>query len=344
MILSKAVLDLSMTSQANINSSFWLDRPTLVTGGTGLLGGWLVKRLLDRSADVVCLVRDWVPQSELVRAHLLDQVKVVRGDLADQALLERTLGEYEVDTVIHLGAQTIVGIANRNPVSTFESNIAGTWALLEACRRSPAVKQIVIASSDKAYGDHDVLPYSEDAPLEGRHPYDVSKSCADLIAQSYAATYDLPVAITRCGNFYGGGDLNWNRIVPGTIRSVLRGQRPIVRSDGQYVRDYFYAEDGAAANLLLAEALAANSDLRGQAFNFSNEIQVTVLELVQRLLALMDSKLEPEIRNEATNEIRHQYLSAAKARERLGWQPIFTLEEGLSRTIDWYKAFLGTQA
>lgn len=333
-----------MTSQANINSSFWLDRPTLVTGGTGLLGGWLVKRLLDRSADVVCLVRDWVPQSELVRAHLLDQVKVVRGDLADQALLERTLGEYEVDTVIHLGAQTIVGIANRNPVSTFESNIAGTWALLEACRRSPAVKQIVIASSDKAYGDHDVLPYSEDAPLEGRHPYDVSKSCADLIAQSYAATYDLPVAITRCGNFYGGGDLNWNRIVPGTIRSVLRGQRPIVRSDGQYVRDYFYAEDGAAANLLLAEALAANSDLRGQAFNFSNEIQVTVLELVQRLLALMDSKLEPEIRNEATNEIRHQYLSAAKARERLGWQPIFTLEEGLSRTIDWYKAFLGTQA
>ncbi len=323
---------------------FWLDRPTLVTGATGLIGGWLVRRLLEMKADVVCLVRDWVPQSELVRADLLEQVKVVRGDLRDQALLERTLGEYESDTVIHLGAQTIVGIANRNPVSTFETNIAGTWSLLEACRRSPAVKQIVIASSDKAYGDHEVLPYTEDAPLQGRHPYDVSKSCADLIAQSYAATYKLPVAITRCGNFYGGGDLNWNRIVPGTIRSVLRGQRPIIRSDGQYVRDYFYAEDGAAVNMVLAEALAANPDLRGQAFNFSNEIQVTVLELVERLLGLMNSKLEPEVRNEATNEIRHQYLSAAKAREKLGWHPLFSLDEGLRRTIDWYHAFLGTHA
>ena len=325
-------------------NSFWLDRPTFVTGATGLLGGWLVRQLLDAGADVVCLVRDWVPQSELVRGGLLEQVKVVRGDVRDQAQLERTLGEYEIDTIIHLAAQTIVGIANRNPVSTFETNIGGTWALLEACRRSPAVKQIVIASSDKAYGDHKVLPYSEDAPLEGRHPYDVSKSCADLIAQSYATTYGLPVAITRCGNFYGGGDLNWNRIVPGTIRSVLRGQRPVVRSDGQYVRDYFYVEDGAMVNMVLAENLARNPDLRGQAFNFSNEIQVTVLELVERLLALMNSDLKPDVRNEATNEIRHQYLSAAKARQLLGWQPIFTLDEGLRVTIDWYKAFLGTAA
>ena len=328
----------------SLNKEFWQDRPTFVTGATGLLGGWLVRRLLDAGADVVCLVRDWVPQSELVRGRLLEQVKVVRGDVRSQPLLERTLGEYEIETVIHLAAQTIVGIANRNPISTFKTNIAGTWALLEACRRSPTVKQIVIASSDKAYGDHEVLPYSEDAPLQGRHPYDVSKSCADLIAQSYATTYDLPVAITRCGNFYGGGDLNWNRIVPGTIRSVLRGQRPMIRSDGQHIRDYFYAEDGAAVNMVLAEALAANPDLRGQAFNFSNEIQVTVLELVERLLQLMNSKLEPEVRNEATNEIRHQYLSAAKARERLGWQPLFTLDEGLRRTVDWYKAFLGTQA
>jgi CDP-glucose 4,6-dehydratase len=328
---------------AMTSKGFWLDRPVFVTGATGLVGGWLVRRLIEAGADIVCLVRDWVPQSELVRGHLIEQVKVVRGDLRDPALLERTLGEYEIDTIIHLAAQTIVGIANRNPVSTFETNIAGTWALLEACRRSPTVKQIVIASSDKAYGDHEVLPYSEDAPLQGRHPYDVSKSCADLIAQSYATTYGLPVAITRCGNFYGGGDLNWNRIVPGTIRSVLRGQRPVIRSDGQYVRDYFYAEDGAAVNMVLAEALAANADLRGQAFNFSNEIQVTVLELVERLLGLMNSKLEPEIRSEATNEIRHQYLSAAKARERLGWEPLFTLDEGLRRTIDWYKDFLGTE-
>ena len=325
------------------SNGFWLDRPVFVTGATGLVGGWLVRRLLDAGADVVCLVRDWVPQSELVRGQLLEQVKVARGDVADQALLERALGEYEIDTIIHLAAQTIVGIANRNPVSTFKTNIAGTWALLEACRRSPTVKQIVIASSDKAYGDHDVLPYTEDAPLQGVHPYDVSKSCADLLAQSYAVTYALPVAITRCGNFYGGGDLDWNRIVPGTIRSVLRGQRPVIRSDGQYVRDYFYAEDGAMVNMTLAENLARDPDLRGQAFNFSNEIQVTVLELVERLLALMDSKLEPDVRNEATNEIRHQYLNAAKARERLNWQPLFTLDEGLRRTIDWYKAFLGTE-
>jgi len=325
-------------------NGFWLDRPVFVTGATGLVGGWLVHRLLDAKADVVCLVRDWVPQSEFVRQRLLEQVKVVRGEVGDRALLERTLGEYEIDTVIHLAAQTIVGIANRNPISTFETNLAGTWALLEACRRSPSVKQVVIASSDKAYGDHEVLPYSEDAPLQGRHPYDVSKSCADLIAQSYATTYDLPVAITRCGNFYGGGDLNWNRIVPGTIRSVLRGQQPVIRSDGQHIRDYFYAEDGAAVNMVLAEALSTNPDLRGQAFNFSNEIQVTVLELVERLLSLMNSELKPDVRNEARNEIRHQYLSAAKARERLNWQPLLTLDEGLRRTIDWYKAFLGTQA
>ena len=326
------------------SNGFWLDRPVFVTGATGLVGGWLVRRLLDAGADVVCLVRDWVPQSELVRGQLIEQVKVVRGDVRHQSKMERVLGEYEINTVIHLAAQTIVTIANRNPVSTLKTNVEGTWTLLEACRRSPAVRQIVIASSDKAYGDHEQLPYTEDAPLQGRHPYDVSKSCADLIAQSYATTYNLPVAITRCGNFYGGGDLNWNRIVPGTIRSVLRGQRPVIRSDGQYVRDYFYAEDGAAVNMVLAEALAANADLRGQAFNFSNEIQVTVLELVERLLGLMNSKLEPEIRSEATNEIRHQYLSAAKAREKLNWQPQFTLDEGLRRTIDWYKAFLGTQA
>ena len=234
----------------------WRDRPTLVTGATGLVGSWLIRRLLEAGADVVCLVRDWVPGSELVHSKVLDQVKVVRGDICDRDLLERVLGEYEINTVFHLAAQTIVGIANRNPISTFESNITGTWNVLEACRRSPLVKAVVVASSDKAYGDQEELPYSEDTPLEGRHPYDVSKSCADLIAQAYGKTYQLPVAITRCGNFYGGGDLNWNRIVPGTIRSVLRGERPVIRSDGQFVRDYFYVEDGAACYMLLAEKLA----------------------------------------------------------------------------------------
>jgi CDP-glucose 4,6-dehydratase len=321
---------------------FWRDRPTFVTGATGLIGGALVRRLVDSEADVVCLVRDWVPQSEFVSSRLIDRVKVVRGDVADRALLERALGEHEIDTVIHLAAQTIVGIANRNPISTFESNIAGTWGLLEAARRSPTVKSIVVASSDKAYGDHETLPYTEDAPLRGRHPYDVSKSCADLIAQSYAWTYDLPVAVTRCGNFYGPGDLNWNRIVPGTIRSVIRGQPPVIRSDGTYIRDYFYAEDGALANILLAQKLNEDSDLRGHAFNFSNEAQVTVLSLVNRISALMESKREPEIRNEASNEIRHQYLSAAKAKQMLGWKPLFTLDEGLLQAIQWYRDFLGS--
>ena len=321
-------------------STFWKDRPTFVTGATGLVGGWLVRRLVTAGADVICLVRDWVPQSQVIRDRLIDQVKLVRGDVRNQAELERALGEYEIATVFHLAAQTIVGIANRNPVSTFETNIQGTWALLEACRRSPTVKQVVLASSDKAYGDQEELPYDEATPLQGTHPYDVSKSAADLIAHTYAVSYGLPVAITRCGNFYGGGDLNWNRIVPGTIRSVLRGQRPVIRSDGKFIRDYFYVEDGANAYITLAEVLAARPDLAGQAFNFSNEIQVTVLDLVRRILRLLDSNLEPDVRNEASNEIVHQYLSAAEARRELGWSPLFDLEKGLAATIAWYRDFL----
>ncbi len=322
------------------NRAFWLDRPTFVTGATGLVGYWLVKRLVEARADVICLARDWVPQSELVRSGLIKRVKVIRGDVRDRDLLERALGEFEIDTVFHLAAQTIVTIANRNPISTFETNIAGTWNLLEACRRSPKVKQIIVASSDKAYGDQETLPYDEKTPLQGQHPYDVSKSAADLIANSYAVSYNLPVAITRCGNFYGGGDLNWNRIIPGTIRSIVRGQRPVIRSDGQYIRDYFYVEDGAAAYMLLAEKLAVQPELRGQAFNFSNEIQVTVSEIVERILKLTDSKLTADVRNEVSNEIRHQYLNAAKAREILGWSPLFTLDDALNKTVDWYREFL----
>ena len=323
-----------------MTNDFWRDRPVLVTGATGLVGGWLTRRLIEARADVVCLVRDWVPHRELIRSNLIEQVTVVRGDLRERDLLERTLGEYEIDTVMHLAAQAIVCVANRNPISTFESNIQGTWNLLEACRRSPGVRSIVVASSDKAYGDQDILPYNEDTPLRGQHPYDVSKSCADLIAHAYAKTYDLPVAVTRCGNFFGGGDLNWNRIVPGTIRSVLRGERPVIRSDGQFVRDYFYVEDGAAAYMLLAEQLYRCPELRGQAFNFSYESQVTVLCLVKEILRAMQSSLEPEVLNEASNEIRRQFLSAERARTVLAWQPLFTLAEGLSRTIPWYRELL----
>jgi CDP-glucose 4,6-dehydratase len=323
-----------------LNRSFWLDRPTFVTGGTGLVGSWLVKRLIAARADVVCLVRDWVPQSEMVRAGDIEKVKVVRGDIRDRDMLERALGEFEIDTVIHLAAQTIVTIANRNPISTFETNIAGTWNLLEAARRSPKVKQIVVASSDKAYGDQEKLPYDESTPLQGQHPYDVSKSAADLITYTYAKSYELPAVVTRCGNFYGGGDLNWNRIIPGTIRSIMRGQRPVIRSDGEFIRDYFYVEDGAAAYMLLAEQLSARRELRGEAFNFSNEIQVSVREIVDRILKLMGSDLQPVVLNEASNEIRHQYLSAEKARRMLNWKPLFNLDEALKSTIDWYKDFL----
>jgi CDP-glucose 4,6-dehydratase len=323
-----------------VTASFWQDRPTLVTGASGLLGSWLTRHLVGAGAQVVCLLRDWVPQSDLMRGGLIRRITGVRGDVRDQGLLERILGEYEIDTVFHLAAQTIVGVANRNPGSTFETNIGGTWSLLEACRRSPKVGAIVVASSDKAYGDHAQLPYDESTPLQGRHPYDASKSCADLIAQSYAVTFDLPVAVTRCGNLYGGGDLNWNRLVPGTIRSVLRGERPVIRSDGTLIRDYFYVEDGAGAYLLLGEKLRTDGSLRGEAFNFSNELQLNVLDLTRRLLGVMDSRLEPLILNEVKHEIQHQYLSAAKARQRLGWSPSLTLDEGLARTVEWYREFL----
>lgn len=320
--------------------NFWKDRATLVTGATGLLGSWVAKKLYGAGADVVCLIRDEVPQSELVRSDLISKVKVVKGDICDRDLMERVLGEYEIDTVMHLAAQAIVGIANRNPVTTFEANIQGTWSVLEACRRSPKVKQIVLASSDKAYGDQKVLPYYEDTPLQGLHPYDVSKSCADLIAHSYAHTYDVPVVITRCGNFYGGGDLNWNRIVPGTVRSVLNGEKPIIRSDGKFVRDYLYVEDGAAAYMLLAEKLANDPSIKGEAFNISNQQPITVIELVDKILLEMNSTLVPEIRNEASNEIREQYLDASKLNAMLNWEPQFNLDAGIKKTVQWYRDHL----
>jgi CDP-glucose 4,6-dehydratase len=320
--------------------TFWRHRPTLVTGATGLVGGWLVRALEEAGASVVILVRDWVPQSAVLSAG--SRAVIVRGEIQDQALVERVLGEYEIDTVFHLAAQTIVPIANRNPVSTFDSNIRGTWTVLEACRRSPTVKQIVTASSDKAYGEQPSLPYDEAMPLQPTFPYDVSKACGDLIAQSYASTFQLNVAITRCGNFYGGGDLNWSRIVPGTIRSILRGERPIVRSDGALVRDYFYVEDGAAAYMKLAEGIASNPELRGHAFNFSIELPLTVTEVVARISSAMGSTLEPVIMGLASHEISQQFLSAAKAREKLGWQPLFSLEEGMRRTVDWYRAFFAS--
>jgi len=323
-----------------VADSLWHDRRTLVTGATGLLGGWLVEKLIDSGADVVCLVRDHAPRSRLMAEGHVNRVAVCTGDVTDQAALERVLGEYEVRTVFHLAAQTIVPIANRNPVSTFESNVAGTWSLLEACRRSSLVSEIIVASSDKAYGAQPVLPYSEDMPLQGQAPYDVSKSCADLIASSYAHTYGLPVCVTRCGNLFGGGDLNFNRLVPGVIRDVLRGRAPLIRSDGRFVRDYVYVEDAAGAYMTVAEKLSRQRDLAGRAYNFSLQQPITVIEMVARITAAMGVACEPEILDEASDEIREQYLDSTRAREELGWRPAVGLDEGLRRTIAWYRAHL----
>ena len=320
---------------------FWQDRRILITGCTGLLGSWLTGALISAGADIVGLVRDGVPRSRLVQDGLIDRISVVHGEIEDYYLLERALNEYEVETVFHLAAQPIVGTANRNSLSTFETNVRGTWNILEACRRVGTVKEIVLASSDKAYGDQENLPYDETFSLKGSHPYDVSKSCADLIAHTYYNSYGLPVCVTRCGNFYGGGDLNFNRLVPGTIRSVLRDERPLIRSDGTFIRDYIYIEDVADAYMLLAARMSENKKIHGEAFNFSCENPISAIDLAGRILVLMErDDLKPKILGEATNEIPKQYLNARKAREVLGWKPQYPLDEGLRTTILWYKDFL----
>ena len=320
----------------------WKRQRVFVTGATGLLGSAVVAELIARGADVTCLVRDWVPASALVSSGTAAKTNVVSGDLLDLQLLVRALNEYEIGTVFHLGAQTIVGTAARSPISTFESNIRGTWNLLEACRlNSRLIQRVVVASSDKAYGIHERLPYSEDAPLVGRFPYDVSKSCADLIALSYFHTYRTPVVVTRCGNLWGPGDLNYNRLIPGTIRSALLDESPIIRSDGTFRRDYFFVHDAVGAYLTLAERVG-DLGLAGQAFNFGNEQPFTVLDVVQKILRVMQKQdLTPTILNEASEEIPDQYLDCSKARRILGWAPRFTFESGLRETIPWYEAHVG---
>jgi CDP-glucose 4,6-dehydratase len=318
--------------------NFWSDRRVFITGCTGLLGSWLTDALVGAGANVVGLVRDRVPKSRLIQTGLIDQISVVSGEVEDYLLLERSLNEYQVQTVFHLAAQTIVGIANQSPLSTFDTNIRGTWNLLEACRRTSWVESVVVASSDKAYGEHEVLPYTEDAELKGRHPYDVSKSCADLISQGFSATYGLPVSIARCGNLFGAGDLNFNRLIPGTIHSVLRGEAPVIRSDGKPTRDYVYVEDAADAYLLLAEATAKQPPIHGNAFNFSYERPMPATEVVEAILGhMVRSDLQPKILNNASNEIPHQFLESGKAREVLRWRPKYDFDEGLRRTIPWYE-------
>ena len=325
--------------------SFWTQRRVFVTGATGLLGSWLTQELVASGADVVCLIRDWVPQSRFLTEAVDRHATIVRGELEDFDIILRAINEYEIDTVFHLGAQTIVGTAARSTLSTFEANIRGTWNVLEAsqqCRR--LVNRVIIASSDKAYGQHEALPYTEDTPLQGRYPYDVSKSCADLLSLSYFHTYGLPVLVTRCGNLFGGGDLNFNRLIPGTIRSALQGDQPIIRSDGTFVRDYFYVRDAVAAYMRAAEQLE-DMQLAGEAFNFGNETPLSVVEIVEQILALMGlTDLSPVILNQASNEIPRQYLDCSKARARLSWEPKFSIEDGLRECIDWYTAHLDSRS
>jgi CDP-glucose 4,6-dehydratase len=314
----------------------WQNKNVLVTGATGIIGSWLVKKLVDNGANVLSIIRDQVPKSGLVLSGYINKINIINGKLEDYSTVERALNEYEIEACFHLGAQTIVQTANRSPISTFESNIKGTWNVLEAARKSQLLKSLIIASSDKAYGEHKNLPYKEDYPLKGLHPYDVSKTCADMLSQTYANTYGMPIGITRCGNVYGGCDLNFNRIVPGTIRSILFNEEPIIRSDGTLIREYIYVLDIVEAYMHLAENI---NKIKGQAFNFGTEKAMSVLEITNKIIEVMDSNLKPKVLSTAKGEINKQTLSCEKARELLNWKAAYSIEQGLKETVAWYKSF-----
>ena len=322
--------------------NYFNGKKVFITGASGFIGSWLTKSMLEKNADVTCLLRDSDPNSMFFTEGMDRKVSIVRSCLEDFRSLERAINEYEPEVVVHLGAQAIVGIANNSPIGTFDSNIAGTWNLLEACRlHRRAVKSVVVASSDKAYGEQKVLPYTEESPLLATNPYDVSKACADMLARSYAKTYDMPITISRCGNFFGGGDMNFSRLVPGTIRSAYNNESPVIRSDGRYIRDYIYVKDAVSAYETLAEKTESGK-FNGEAFNFSNEVKYSVLELTGIMLKKMGKqKLKPTIKNEAPNEITAQHLSARKAKEMLGWKHAWGIEDGLDETIKWYAEYFG---
>lgn len=324
-----------------MNKEFWKGRNVLVTGCSGLLGYWLTKSLVENGANVTGIVRDEIPNAPFFKTDLHKRIAIVHGTVEDYQLVERTVNEHEIECVFHLAAQAIVTIANRSPIKTFETNIKGTWNVLEACRNINTVKRVIVASSDKAYGSHTTLPYTEDFPLQGRHPYDASKSCTDLLCQMYANTYQLPVAITRCGNIYGGGDLQFSRIIPDAMRSLLHEKSPVIRSDGLFSRDYIYVMDAVNGYLMLAEQIE-RSEVRGKAFNFGTENPITVLDLTRKIINISGkTHLQPVVLGTAKYEIKDQYLSAKKAREILGWAPAVHLDEGLRQTWQWYSEFFG---
>ena len=317
----------------------WAGVTALVTGAQGFIGSWLAERLLDEGARVVVPRRDFVPDSRFRTEGVEQRCTVVQADLEDLASLSRVLNEHDVNAVFHLAAQTIVGTANRSPLSTFEANVRGTYNLLEACRTAGRpVERVVVASSDKAYGSHETLPYREDFPLQPRFPYDVSKACTDMIARSYASTYEMPVAVTRFANIYGGGDLNWSRIVPDTCRALVEGRRPVIRSDGTPERDYLYVEDAVEAYLAVAASLD-RADLHGRPWNAGWGAPLSVLEIVGRLVEVSGRPLEPDVQGSGTphGEIDRQFLDSTAIREELGWAPRLALDEGLARTFAWYE-------
>lgn len=322
--------------------SEWQGRRVLVTGAYGFLAGHLIEALLEQKAEVVGLVRDCPAESYLQLRGLDSRITRVSGDITDLDACRRAINEHEIEVVFHLAAQAIVGLANRSPYSTFESNIRGTYTVLEACRELKAgkgpLKGIVVASSDKAYGDQVELPYREEAPLVGMHPYDASKSCADLITRAFHKTYGLPVAVTRCANLYGPGDTNFSRIVPATLQSVIEGERPIIRSDGSPQRDYLYVKDAAEGYMTLAQAVIGGT-AAGKAYNLGSGVPVTVLELVDEIIKVSGSDLTPDVQGTASSEIQHQYLDATRAREELGWVARTPLAEGLTESYNWYKGY-----
>jgi CDP-glucose 4,6-dehydratase len=318
---------------------FWQDKRVLVTGAGGFVGSWLTHALLERGASVTVILRDHMGQNNFELLGLGARTNLVYGSVADYAVVERAINEHDVDTCFHLAAQALVLAANRSPLSTFESNVKGTWCLLEACRVSPQVERVVVASSDKAYGSQPRLPYTEDMPLLGMSPYEASKACAEMVTRAYRHTFDLPVTVARCANIYGGGDVNLSRLIPGTIHAALAGQRPVIRSDGTPLRDYLFVDDAVQAYLALGEQLH-RPEVRGQAFNFGTERPVSVLELTHRILGACGREdLEPDVRGTVspTHEIQAQYLDSTLARSMLGWQPQVDLGEGLGRTVDWYR-------
>ena len=313
-------------------ANLWQDRRVLVTGATGFVGSYLTQTLLDNGADVVTIMRDFCPDSRFLDECEHEETKIVRGDLNNKYLIERTLAEYEIDTVFHLAAQTVVSIANISPYSTIDNNINITLNLLEAMRTYGKIRHAVIASSDKAYGE--LFPrrkYTEIDATQGIHPYDVSKSCTDLIARSYCVTYDMPIAITRCGNIYGGGDMNWSRLIPNTIRRILKGQLPVVHGSGNETRDYFYVEDCVQAYMLLSEKQAVGP------YNFSTGEEMTVKKVIETLCKVMDVPVTYDTLNDFKAEIYYQWLDSTKARKNLGWLPKYSFAEGLRKTVAWYR-------